>query len=76
MGISGLLPCLRSISRAASISEYGGQRVAVDSYVWLHRGLFTCAQELCLGTPTDKCVSCACCRSNPSSSDSCFSTGM
>ena len=54
MGIDGLLPALRSVSRAAHISEYRGQRVAVDSYVWLHRGVFTCARELALGQATDK----------------------
>ena len=56
MGISGLLPCLRSVSRDAHVREYAGQRVAVDAYVWLHRGAFTCARELALGQPTDKCV--------------------
>ena len=55
MGINGLLPCLRSVSRAAHVREYAGQRVAVDSYVWLHRGAFTCARELALNEPTDKC---------------------
>jgi exonuclease-1 len=54
MGIQGLLPCLRSVSRAAHVREYAGQRVAVDSYVWLHRGAFTCARELALGLPTDR----------------------
>ena len=56
MGINGLLPCLRSVTRPAHVSTYAGQRVAVDSYVWLHRGVFTCARELALGQATDKCV--------------------
>jgi exonuclease-1 len=34
-----------------------GETVAVDSYVWLHRALFTCARELCEGRATDKYVS-------------------
>ena len=56
MGINGLLPCLRSVTRPAHVSAYAGKRVAVDSYVWLHRGVFTCARELALGQTTDKCV--------------------
>ena len=56
MGINGLLPCLRSVTRPAHVSAYAGKRVAVDSYVWLHRGVFTCARELALGQATDKCV--------------------
>ena len=58
MGINGLLPCLRSVTRPAHVSAYAGKRVAVDSYVWLHRGVFTCARELALGQATDKCVAC------------------
>ena len=30
--------------------------MAVDGYVWLHRGVFTCCEELCLGKPTDKYI--------------------
>ena len=56
MGINGLLPCLRSVTRPGHVRAYAGQRVAVDSYVWLHRGVFTCARELALGQPTDKCA--------------------
>ena len=56
MGIAGLLPCLKSVSRNTHLKEFAGQRVAVDAYVWLHRSLYTCAQELCMGVPTDKCV--------------------
>jgi hypothetical protein len=56
MGIVGLLPNLKSVTREAHIRECDGQRVAVDGYVWLHRGLYTCAQDLCLGVPTDKCA--------------------
>ena len=67
MGIQGLLPCLRSVTRPIDISELRGQAVAVDSYVWLHRGLITCARELCEGTPTDKCASPSLARPAPSS---------
>lgn len=56
MGIQGLLPVLKSITRPVHVSEYRGHRVAVDAYCWLHRGAYTCSVELCEGTPTDKCA--------------------
>lgn len=55
MGIAGLLPVLKSVTVSAHVSIYSGKKVAVDGYVWLHRGTFTCARELCEGRPTDKC---------------------
>lgn len=54
MGIAGLLPLLQSITEPVHISKYKGKKVAVDSYVWLHKGAFNCAEELCLGKPTNK----------------------
>ena len=40
MGISGLLPTLLSITnRHAHLRNFKGQTVAIDSYVWLHKGL-------------------------------------
>ena len=57
MGISSLLPSLRSIVRTKHVGEaYGGKRVAVDSYCWLHRGAYSCSVELVEGIPTDKFV--------------------
>jgi 5'-3' exonuclease len=56
MGISGLLPQLKSITTHVNVSKYAGQTMAVDGYVWLHRGVFTCCEELCLGKPTDKYI--------------------
>ena len=55
MGIQGLLPVLKSITRPLHVSAFRGQRVAVDAYCWLHRGAYTCSRELCEGIPTDKC---------------------
>ena len=60
MGIAGLLPCLKSVSRNTHLKEFAGKRVAVDAYVWLHRSLYTCAQDLCMGVPTDKCAGAVC----------------
>ena len=54
MGIQGLLPVLKSITRPLHVSAFRGNRVAVDAYCWLHRGAYTCSRELCEGIPTDK----------------------
>ena len=54
MGINGLLPVLKSITKTKHVSSYQGQRVAVDAYCWLHKGAYSCARELCEGIPTDK----------------------
>ncbi|KAK9459394.1 PIN domain-like protein [Lipomyces oligophaga] len=56
MGISGLLPLLKSIHKPCHISEFAGQVVAVDAYVWLHRGIISCATDLALGRPTSRYV--------------------
>ncbi|KAF9434990.1 Rad2 nuclease [Entomortierella beljakovae] len=57
MGIQGLLPLLKSIEKPVHLRDYAGQTLAIDGYVWLHRSTFACAQELCLGQPTQKYVS-------------------
>jgi exonuclease 1 len=56
MGISGLLPVLKTITNAKHISAYRGQKVAVDGFSWLHKGAYACSRELCEGVYTDKCV--------------------
>ncbi|RKO86085.1 PIN domain-like protein, partial [Blyttiomyces helicus] len=56
MGIQGLIPYLKSIHREVHIRNYAGCTLAVDSYVWLHKGAFSCAYELCQGLDTDKYV--------------------
>ena len=57
MGIASLLPTLKSISRPSHVGDaYGGRAVAVDAYVWLHRGAYACSRELCEGAPTRKHV--------------------
>ncbi|KAA1108349.1 Rad2 nuclease [Puccinia graminis f. sp. tritici] len=56
MGIQGLLPFLRSIQRESHLKNWAGKTLAIDGYVWLHRGAYHCAQELCLGNPTTKHV--------------------
>lgn len=56
MGISGLLPLLKPIQRSIHIREYRGKTVGVDAYSWLHKGGFSCAFELAMGSPTLKYV--------------------
>ncbi|KAF7326015.1 Exodeoxyribonuclease 1 [Mycena kentingensis (nom. inval.)] len=56
MGITGLLPALRSISTQRHLSEFAGHTLGVDGYAWLHRGVFTCATELATGRETTKYV--------------------
>jgi exonuclease-1 len=54
MGITGLLPKLASITTNIHIQELAGMTVAIDAYVWLHRGAYACSSELCKNIPTDK----------------------
>eukprot|EP00923_Selenidium_pygospionis_P027209 GHVN01048891.1.p1 GENE.GHVN01048891.1~~GHVN01048891.1.p1 ORF type:complete len:304 (-),score=46.24 GHVN01048891.1:744-1547(-) len=50
MGIQGLLGALDSrCKREAHISEFSGQRAAIDAYAWLHRGAYSCASALVRG---------------------------
>ncbi|KAF9557610.1 PIN domain-like protein [Agrocybe pediades] len=56
MGISGLLPALKSIQVTKHLSEFSGKTIAVDAYVWLHRGVYSCATELATGKSTHKYV--------------------
>ena len=53
MGISGLIPYLKKATRAGHVREFKGGVVAVDSYCWLHKGAFSCAEKLALGEKTD-----------------------
>ena len=54
MGIKGLLPELKGITRPIHVGQYKGEKVAVDGYSWLHKGAYSCSQELCEGKWTDK----------------------
>ncbi|EFX03726.1 exodeoxyribonuclease 1 [Grosmannia clavigera kw1407] len=56
MGISGLLPLLKSIQRPTELKKFSGETFAVDAYGWLHRGAISCAMELAQGKPTRKYV--------------------
>lgn len=56
MGISGLLPLLKSIQKPCHLKKFAGQTIGVDAYGWLHRGTVACAIDLALGAPTTKFV--------------------
>ncbi|KAM3960764.1 exonuclease tos [Aphomia sociella] len=53
MGITGLLPFIEKASRRANVNEFNGCTVAIDSYCWLHKGAFACADKLVRGEETD-----------------------
>lgn len=53
MGISGLIPFIEQASTPINVKQLSGCRVAVDSYCWLHRGVYTCADKLIRGDDTD-----------------------
>ncbi len=53
MGITGLLPFLKDASTNVNIKQFQGQTVAVDTYCWIYRGAFSCAEELAMGIKAD-----------------------
>lgn len=56
MGVTGLLQNLKEIQEPGTLEKYRGKTLAIDTYGWLHRGLISCAQELCQGLPTRKYI--------------------
>ncbi|CUM68268.1 uncharacterized protein PRCAT00005990001 [Priceomyces carsonii] len=56
MGVTGLLQYLKEIHEPSSLERYRGKTLAIDTYGWLHRGLISCAQELCNDLPTRKYI--------------------
>lgn len=53
MGITGLIPFLEKSSTRGNISQFSGCTVAIDTYCWLHKGAFSCADKIAMGQPTD-----------------------
>ena len=49
MGVQGLLKFLSPVTSDRYLVELAGMRVAVDGYVWLHRGIFFNAAEIAKG---------------------------
>ncbi|TDZ41228.1 Exodeoxyribonuclease 1 [Colletotrichum trifolii] len=56
MGVSGLLPLLKSIHKPTELKKFDGHTIGVDAYGWLHRGAIACAVELAQDKPTRKYV--------------------
>ncbi|WBW73991.1 exonuclease I Exo1 [Schizosaccharomyces osmophilus] len=56
MGIKGLLGFLKSSQTPSHVEEFSGKTLGVDGYVWLHKGVFTCAHELAMQKDTDKYI--------------------
>ncbi|CAI4219596.1 unnamed protein product [Parascedosporium putredinis] len=56
MGVSGLLPLLKSIQKHTELKNFKGKTLGVDAYGWLHRGAIACANELAQGKPTRRYV--------------------
>lgn len=54
MGIPGLLQFIKDAAEPINVKKYRGQTVAVDTYCWLHKGAFSCAEKLAKGEPTDQ----------------------
>ncbi|XP_061646665.1 exonuclease 1 isoform X2 [Phyllopteryx taeniolatus] len=53
MGIPGLLQFIKDAGEPINVKKYKGQTVAVDTYCWLHKGAFSCAEKLAKGELTD-----------------------
>ncbi|KAL7910925.1 hypothetical protein GGI35DRAFT_446020 [Trichoderma velutinum] len=56
MGVSGLLPLLKSIQKPTELKKFNGETLAVDGYGWLHRAAYSCAAELGQGKPTKRFI--------------------
>ena len=54
MGIADLLPLLAAGTRKVTLSQLSGMIVAIDGYAWLHKSVFSCAEELVMGRATDR----------------------
>lgn len=56
MGVSGLLPLLKSIHKHTTLKKYAGQTLGVDAFGWLHRGAVACSYQLGFDIPTTQYV--------------------
>ena len=56
MGITNLLPNLRSATTAVSLDDLDGKILAVDGFSWLHQSVFICPEELSLNLPTNNYI--------------------
>ena len=60
MGIQGLIPFCEPATKQILIAELKGKTVAIDSYCYLHKGSYSCADKLVKGIKTsahiDYCI--------------------
>lgn len=49
MGIQGLLPLIQPAIETRHISYFRGKRLAIDGYAWLHKGMYSCCEDLAMG---------------------------
>lgn len=56
MGISGLIPFVSDAIEKVEVNKLRGKKVAIDSYCWLHKGAFGCAEKLAIGEKTTQYV--------------------
>ncbi|CAO1315272.1 unnamed protein product [Diamesa serratosioi] len=54
MGIKGLIPFVEKATSQINISELRGKVVAIDSYCWLHKGAYACAEQLVQGNKNER----------------------
>lgn len=57
MGIAGLLPLLKPVTRTNHVRSYRNKTVAIDGYAWLHKAVYGCCIELATGQESDKWIS-------------------
>jgi exonuclease 1 len=56
MGITGLLPLLKESIDQTHISKFKGQRLAVDTYCWMHRAVYGHTTEMSTGNESTRWV--------------------
>lgn len=57
MGIKGLLPKLKSITKNVNLKDLNFTSCAVDGYAWLHKSIYSCGEELIFRNDISKMVS-------------------
>ena len=56
MGITGLLPLLKESIDQTHISKFKGQRLAVDTYCWMHRAVYGHTEEMSSGKDSTRWI--------------------
>ena len=56
MGIQGLLTNIQPALIARHVSHFKGKRVAVDGYMWLHKGVYGCSKDIAMGNENNSWI--------------------